>query len=78
MNKDHYTYMARITSGKVVNFFQEHGARIHFNRMTINSDTVPCLKDKCSSINVRYGIVELDAIRRDLEHWETLMVSSMM
>ena len=33
MNKHHYTYMARGTNCKVVNFFQRHGARVHFNHM---------------------------------------------
>jgi len=33
MNKNHYTYMARGTNCKVVNFFQDYGARVHFNHM---------------------------------------------
>jgi len=29
-------------------------------------------------INIRYGIIELDDLKRDLQFWETCMVSSMM
>ena len=35
MNKNHYTYMAQFTQCRVVNYFQEHGAKAHFNYMTI-------------------------------------------
>jgi hypothetical protein len=70
--------MARMTNGKVVNFFQERGARIHFNHTEIDSCVVPSLHDKCKTVNIRYGIIELDSVQRDLKLWETLMVSSMM
>lgn len=30
-NKTDYTYMARFTKAKVVNFFQNKGAKVHFN-----------------------------------------------
>ena len=35
INKNHYTYMAQLTKCKVVNYFQEHGAKAHFNYKTI-------------------------------------------
>ena len=38
MNKHHYTYMARFTNCKVVNFFQEHGAKVHFNHMQVRDE----------------------------------------
>ena len=36
MNKDHYTYMARFTKGRVVTYFQDKGAKMHFNYMKVN------------------------------------------
>jgi len=42
MNKPHYTYMARMTHGRVVNLFQKYGARVHFNHMELE---VPNLID---------------------------------
>ena len=38
INKNHYTYMAQLTKCKVVNYFQEHGAKAHFNYMTIKDE----------------------------------------
>ena len=36
LNKNHYTYMARGTNCRVVNFFQDYGAKVHFNRMKVH------------------------------------------
>lgn len=35
MNKQHYTLAARMTKAKIVNFFQDKGAKVHFNYMTV-------------------------------------------
>ena len=35
MNQKDYTYMARVTHGMVVTFFQDKGARVHFNHMAL-------------------------------------------
>ena len=31
INKQHYTYSARFTKAKLVNYFQDRGAKVHFN-----------------------------------------------
>jgi hypothetical protein len=79
MNKHHYTYMARMTHGKVVFYAQNYAARIHFNYMTLDDKSLPLLPNgDTQKVNFRYGIIELDDVMRDLEHWETLLVSSFM
>lgn len=35
MNKKHYTVMNRATRNKVLNYFQNKGAKVHFNSMKI-------------------------------------------
>ena len=77
MNKSDYTYMARFTKRKVVHMAQARAARIHFNSKTmpeVYTDSEGNHKD----IKVRYGIIEIDDVLRDLHYWETLMVSSFM
>lgn len=37
-NKNHYTYMNRFTKLKFVNFFQQKGAKVHFNYMQIEDE----------------------------------------
>ena len=83
MNKNHYTYMAQFTQCRVVNYFQEHGAKAHFNYMTIkDQDLINKLVGKDfeqrDRIQIRYGVIALDDMLRDLQHWETLLVSSFM
>lgn len=78
MNKTHYTYMARMTHGRVVNLAQKYAARVHFNMTQIEDQSLPKIDDKPQKVNIRYGIIELDDLARDLEHWETLLVSSFM
>lgn len=47
--------------------------------MTFEDQTLPRQADgKPQLVNIRYGIIELDDMLRDLEHWETLLVSSFM
>lgn len=67
-----YTYMARFTHGKAVTFFQTKGARVHFNFTTL------LLPESNQSIKIRYGIVELEDLLRDLKTWETLLPSTFM
>ncbi len=67
--------MARMTKGKVVNFFQDKGARIHFNQAPLECEDED---GKPKIVDVRYGVVQLDDLRRDLRLWETLTCSSMM
>jgi hypothetical protein len=71
--------MARFTHGKVVNFAQKYAARVHFNYTALEDQTLPRLPDgQFQKVNIRYGIIELDDMLRDLETWETLLVSSFM
>ncbi len=35
MNKKHYTVMNQMTKNKVANYFQNKGAKVHFNYMKI-------------------------------------------
>lgn len=47
--------------------------------MTISDEVVEKLTHgKSQTLNIRYGIVEIDDVLRDLETWETLLVSSFM
>mmetsp|Transcript_43497 Transcript_43497/g.31316 ORF Transcript_43497/g.31316 Transcript_43497/m.31316 type:complete len:101 (+) Transcript_43497:135-437(+) len=78
MNKDHYTLMARFTKAKVVNYFSTKGARVHFNTMKIEDPEMTEMTSKPQFINVRYGVVEFDDLKRDLQFWETCLASSMM
>lgn len=79
MNKKHYTYMARMTHGRVVTYAQNYAAKIHFNNMSIEDSSLPLLANgQSQKVNIRYGIIEMDDMMRDLEHWETLLVSSFM
>jgi len=70
--------MARFTHAKVVNFFQNKGAKIHFNFMKVEDPEISELLKRKHMINIRYGIIELEDLKRDLQFWETLMCSSMM
>jgi hypothetical protein len=80
MNKNHYTYMARMTHGKVVYLAQERAARIHFNHMSLKdmAELTDEAHDPDKLVNFRYGVIELEDMLRDLQHWETLMVSTFM
>ena len=40
VNRKDYTYMARLTHGKAVTFFQDKGARVHFNYKILNDPTL--------------------------------------
>ena len=32
----------------------------------------------CADLKIRYGVIDIDDMLRDLEHWETLLTSSFM
>ena len=35
MNTKHYTYLNRMTKNRVLNYFQNKGAKVHFNHMKV-------------------------------------------
>ena len=81
MNKSHYTYFARSTHGLAINFIQEYGARIHFNEFRTEGKEVLQLgasEPPSPALKIRYGVMELGDMLRDLQHWETLLTSSFM
>ena len=65
MNKVDYTYMARFTRRKVVHMAQARAARIHFNSKTM-SDIYTDESGEAKDVRVRYGIIEVDDVLRDL------------
>lgn len=79
LNREDYTYMARLSKGRVVTYFQTKGAKVHFNHKTIEDPMLSELTEgKQKEISLRYGIVEYGDLIRDLRHWETLLCSSFM
>ena len=71
--------MARSTKGKVVYLASQYAAKVHFNHMTIQDEMAEKLTHgKAQTLKIRYGIVDIDDVLRDLETWETLLVSSFM
>ena len=79
MNKHHYTYFVRSTRGKVVHKIQQMGARMHFNHMEIDNGYVKEISNgDQSNIMLRYGVINMDDMLRDLQYWETLLTSSFM
>lgn len=80
MNKTHYTYFVRSTHGRIVHKMQNIGARMHFNIIRLdNNDEIKVMSDgEEQSVKMRYGIISLDDMLRDLQHWETLLSSSFM
>ncbi|CDW91227.1 UNKNOWN [Stylonychia lemnae] len=79
INKSHYTMMNRATKNKVLYYFQNKGAKVHFNYMKIQDPDVQDQKEsKENMIDMRYGVIQYDDLIRDLEFWETMLVSTMM
>lgn len=70
-NKKHYTYMARFTRMRVVNYAQSKAAQVHFNACSVDHPEE-------GKLNIRYGVINYDDLTRDLQHWETLLGSSFM
>ena len=79
-NKGHYTYFARSTSGKVVHGIHRIGARMHFNTICLeeNEFVKEISGGKTGKVGLRYGVINMNDLLRDLEHWETLLTSSFM
>ena len=77
---------SRFTHGRVLNLLQKHAAKVHFNEIALpktefieligNKDVK--FEDEGSLVRFRYGIIGDNDMIRDLQYWETLMVSSMM
>lgn len=79
VNGKDYTYLARMTKGKIVTYFQQKGARVHFNHTSLECPTLSKITGgEKNLINLRYGIVEFEDMVRDLKYWETLLTSSFM
>jgi hypothetical protein len=78
-NRADYTYMARVTKGSVVTYFQTKGARVHFNHMTLDDPVMELMtKGENKQIKLRYGVIEYDDMVRDMRLWETLLSASFM
>ena len=77
MNRENYTYLARITKGYPVWFSQKYGARVHFNHMTLECPIQSEMSDN-KLITLRYGVVEYNDMLRDLKYWEALVASSFL
>ena len=71
--------MARVTKGRVVCYFQDKGARVHFNEKKIDDAELEKTSEGVNKhLKLRYGIVEYNDMLRDMNHWETLISSSLM
>ena len=79
MNKKHYSYFARSSPRKLLYRTQTMCARMHFNHIELDIESQEkdgqVAQSKCK---IRYGIINLDDMIRDLQHWETLLTSSFM
>jgi len=53
---------------------------VHFNYMDLktNEHCKTISDDESCDFKIRYGVIELDDMLRDLQHWETLLTSSFM
>lgn len=79
-NKLHYTMMNRATRSRVLNYFQSKGAKVHFNYgiKMIDEELAQQTGEQQEFVDVRYGVISYENLQRDLEHWETMLVSTMM
>lgn len=89
-NPKHYTMFSRATMGKVTEITQQRGTKCHFNEIHENfNDYLDFMgneeKDQLdlnvidqSEVYFRYGVIQINEMVRDLQHWETLLTSSMM
>ena len=80
MNKEHYTMMNRLTKNYGVTYFQNRGAKVHFNYgiKMIDEELSQQTGEAEEIIDVRYGVIQTDDLVRDLENWETMLVSTIM
>ena len=52
---------------------------MHFNHCKIDMSKLELdSDDEQESVNIRYGIIQIEDMMRDLQHWETLLSSSFM
>ena len=79
-NKPHYTMMNRATRNRVLNYFQSRGAKVHFNYgiKMVDEELAEQTGEPQEVVDVRYGVISYENLARDLEHWETMLVSTMM
>ena len=79
-NKEHYTYFVRSTRGLAVHKIQDFGANIHFNNITLkdNEHIKEMSNGEQTQAQIRYGVIAIDDMLRDLKLWETLLTSSFM
>lgn len=72
--------MNRATRNKVLNFFQSRGAKVHFNYgiQFEDEELAQQAGTEAEQVDVRYGVISYENLIRDLCHWETMLVSSMM
>lgn len=59
---------------------QDMGARLHFNHIELseNEQIKEISNGEADKVKIRYGVISLDDMLRDLQHWETLLTSSFM
>lgn len=75
MNRQDYTVSARLTKAKLIHYFQNRGAKVHFNIKAYKHQTED---GRDTTTFIRYGIVDEKDLLRDLKYWETLCTSSFM
>lgn len=66
-NKRHYSFMARVLGSIGVGFIQRAGAGIWYNPYVKVGDEI-----------VKYGIMDIDTLCKDLLDWDTLYISGRM
>ncbi|GAB1319569.1 Mitochondrial translocator assembly and maintenance protein 41 [Madurella fahalii] len=63
-HRDHYSSLARLGSGAVSYVQDKMGAGVYFNPYVV-----------VNGILVKYGVVQLSTLERDLSQWETLYIA---
>ena len=74
----HYSYLARLKGYKAVHAIQKFGARMHQNHLKLTADDLRQPEMGKDKLQIRYGVIELDAMLRDMRKWDTLLVSSFL
>jgi translocator assembly and maintenance protein 41 len=63
-HRDHYSFLGSLGSGLVTNVQEKWGAGVYFNPyVTVNG------------IQIKYGVVNLDTLCKDLSQWDTLYLA---
>ncbi|KAJ1564607.1 Mitochondrial translocator assembly and maintenance protein 41 [Cladochytrium tenue] len=65
-NRHHYSFLASMGS-RVVSHVQEYGAHIYYNTHVV-----------VDGMKIKYGVISMDRLLRDLTSWETLYVAGRM